>query len=339
MAELRWHPLLGQWVVVASHRQERTYKPPAEFCPLCPTRDPDHPTEIPDEDWDIAVFENRFPSFVEAAPAPQVSGTALSPVAPARGVCEVVVYSPDHDRTLAEQSVEHIRKLVEVWAHRYEELGQRPFVRYVMIFENRGEAVGVTLHHPHGQIYAFPFIPPIPERELHHSREHYEKTGRCLLCDVLVEELRGAGDAGPGGGSPHGRIVVENDDFVVFVPFFARFPYETMVLPRRHVPSILELTNAQRWQLASALKAILVRYDALFGFKLPYMMVMHQAPTDRPVGGYPECHLHIEFLPIQRAPTKLKYLAGSESGAGTFITDATPEEMARRLREAAVVTG
>lgn len=327
MPELRWHPLLGQWVVVAAHRQERTYKPPAEFCPLCPTRDPEHPTELPDDDWDIAVFENRFPAFVEDAPPPEVAGTPVSLVAPAQGICEVVVYSPDHDRTLAEQSVEHIRKLVEVWAHRYAELGQRPFVKYVMVFENRGEAVGVTLHHPHGQIYAFPFIPPIPERELHHSREHYERTGRCLLCDVLVEELRAAGGE-PAGG----RIVVENEDWVVFVPFFARFPYETMVLPRRHVPSILELTNAQRWQLASALKAILSRYDALFGFKLPYMMVMHQAPTDRPFGGYPECHFHIEFLPIQRTATKLKYLAGSESGAGTFITDASPEEMARQLR-------
>ncbi|NLG68741.1 MAG: galactose-1-phosphate uridylyltransferase, partial [Firmicutes bacterium] len=332
MAELRWHPLLGQWVVVAAHRQERTYKPPAEFCPLCPTRDPDHPTEIPDEDWDIAVFENRFPSFVEAAPPPQVSGTALSPVAPARGVCEVVVYSPDHDRTLAEQSVEHIRKLVEVWAHRYEELGRRPFVRYVMIFENRGEAVGVTLHHPHGQIYAFPFIPPIPERELQHAREHYEKPGRCLLCAVLAAERAAA--SAPGGDRRPGRIVVENHDFVVFVPFFARFPYEAMLLPRRHVGSLLELGDAERWQLAEALKGILARYDALFGLRMPYMMVMHQAPTDRPVGGYPECHFHIEFLPIQRAPSKLKYLAGSESGAGTFITDATPEEMARPLRRA-----
>ncbi len=334
MGELRWHPLLGQWVVVASHRQERTYKPPAEFCPLCPTRDPAHPTEIPDEDWDIAVFENRFPSLVEAAPPPQVAGTALSPVAPAQGICEVVVYSPDHDRTLAEQSVEHIRKLVEVWAHRYEELGRRPFVRYVMIFENRGEAVGVTLHHPHGQIYAFPFVPPIPQQELAHAREHHERTGRCLLCDVLAEERAAAGASAPGRDRRSGRIVVENDDFVVFVPFFARFPYETMLLPRRHVGSLLELGDAERWHLSEALKGILARYDALFGLRMPYMMVMHQAPTDRPVGGYPECHFHIEFLPIQRAPSKLKYLAGSESGAGTFITDATPEEMARQLRRA-----
>ncbi|MEW6049436.1 MAG: DUF4931 domain-containing protein, partial [Bacillota bacterium] len=294
----------------------------------------------------------------EAAPPPEVTGTPVSPVAPAQGICEVVVYSPDHHRTLAEQPVEHIRKLIEVWAHRYEELARRPFVKYVMIFENRGEAVGVTLHHPHGQIYAFPFVPPIPERELHHARQHHEKTGRCLLCDVLVEELRAAGgtapferaDAGVPGAGPapgagvaaggpaisgevRGRIVVENEGFAVFVPFFARFPFETMVLPRRHVPTILELTNDQRWHLAFALKEILTRYDALFGLRLPYMMVMHQAPTDRPFGGYPECHFHIEFLPIQRTATRLKYLAGSESGAGTFITDASPEEMAQHLRQ------
>ncbi|MBE3598320.1 MAG: galactose-1-phosphate uridylyltransferase [Limnochordaceae bacterium] len=350
MAELRWHPLLQQWVVVAGHRQERTYKPPASVCPLCPTRDPAHPTEIPDADFDIAVFENRFPSFVESPPPPEVVGTSLSPVAPAQGVAEVVVYSPDHDRTLAEQPVEHIRKLVEVWAHRYEELGRRAFVKYVMIFENRGEAVGVTLHHPHGQIYAFPFIPPIPEREIASSRAHLEKTGRCLLCDVLSHEERPAavpggsssgpsaakrpGNAGIAGANSATRVVVSSGSFVAFVPFFARFPFEAWVVPRRHVPSILQLGNAQRWDLASVLKQLLMRYDALFGVRLPYMMVMHQAPTDRPPEEYPECHFHVEFLPIQRTADKLKYLAGSESGAGTFITDMSPEEMAHHLRQA-----
>ncbi len=321
--ELRWHPLLGQWVVVAAHRQERTYKPPAEYCPLCPTRDPNQPTEIPDEPFDVAVFENRFPALVRTPPVPGAPAGRLWPVRPARGVCEVVVYSPDHERSLGEQPLEQIRALVEVWAERYRELGAHPFVRYVMIFENRGDAVGVTLHHPHGQIYAFPFVPPIPRRELVRSRRHLQRTGRCLLCDVLAHELTG----------PEDRTVVRGEGFVAFVPFFARFPFETMVAPLQHVASLEELTSDGRWQLASVLKPLLVAYDALFGFKLPYMMVMHQAPTDRPAGGYPECHFHLEFLPLQRSASRLKYLAGSESGAGTFITDMTPEEMAERLRK------
>lgn len=333
MAELRWHPLLGQWVIVAGHRQERTYKPPEAFCPLCPTRDPVHPTEIPGEPFDIAVFENRFPSLVASPPPPSVPGTTLAPVQPAGGICEVVVYSPDHDRTLAEQPVEHIRKLVEVWAHRYEELGSEPFVKYVMIFENRGDAVGVTLHHPHGQIYAYPFVPPIPERELERGRQHLERTGRCLVCDVLAEET-GPGGPGATARASGPRVVVENESMVGFVPFFARFPFEAWLMPRRHVPAIVQLSDGQRWDLALALKEMVLHYDALFGTKLPYMMIMHQAPTDRLPEQYPEAHMHIEFLPIQRTANKLKYLAGSESGAGTWITDMSPEEMAQHLREA-----
>jgi len=166
MSELRWNPLMGEWVATATHRQERTFLPPADFCPLCPTKPGGFPTEVPAENYDIVVFENRFPSLKADPPAPAVEGTELYPVRPGQGVCEVVVYTPHHTSTLAQESVEQIYQLVQVWTDRYRELGALPFVDYVLIFGNKGEAIGVTLHHPHGQIYAYPFIPPRAERQL-----------------------------------------------------------------------------------------------------------------------------------------------------------------------------
>ena len=215
-----------------------------------------------------------------------------------------------------------IRNLVEVWADRYEELGALPFVEYVFVFENKGEAIGVTLHHPHGQIYAYPFVPPRPKRELEAAREHREKTGDCLHCDILAGEL-----------DDDRRVVAEGEHFVAFVPFYAHFPYEAHVYARRCAPSLADLDAAERRDLAGVLKRLLIGYDTLFGFSLPYMMVMHQAPTD---GGDHRgvAHFHIEFYPPNRTADKLKYLAGSETGAGAYVVDVLPEATAGTLREA-----
>ncbi len=323
MSELRWHPFLETWVVSATHRQERPHLPPPEFCPLCPTLPGAHPTEVPAADYEIVVFQNKFPSFRPDAPPPSVAGSELYPVAPAQGVCEVVLYCADHYGTLANESVGHLRNLVEVWADRFDELGARPDVEYVLTFENRGDAVGVTLHHPHGQIYAFPYIPPIPAQELAASRAHFEREGRCLGCDVMDEER-----------TDGRRVIYEDGHFIAFVPFFARFPYEVHVFPLAHRTSITELTDAERISLARTLKAVLTKYDKLWGFPLPYMMVHHQRPTDG--GDHDHYHFHIEFYPLHRTATKLKYLAGTESGAGTFIVDAAAETFAERLRAIAV---
>ncbi len=320
MSELRWHPFFEEWVVTATHRQERTYKPPKEYCPLCPTAPGAFPTEVPAAEYEIVVFENRFPSFRSPAPEPGVEGDGLYRVAPAEGVCEVVLYTPDHEATLADLSEEHLEHLVEVWTDRYVELGSREEVEYVLIFENRGEAVGVTLHHPHGQIYAFPFVPPIPKRELDASRRHLEKTGRCLHCEVARRE-----EEGP-------RLLEASEHFVTYVPFFARYPYEVHIAARAHRGSLAEMSAEERAELARAIKAQAVRYDNLFGFALPYMMVMHQAPTGRQK--HPEAHFHVEFYPLNRTADKLKYLAGCESGAGTFIADMAAEDQAERLRRA-----
>jgi UDPglucose--hexose-1-phosphate uridylyltransferase len=321
--QLRWDPTLREWVVYATHRQDRTFLPPAEYCPLDPTKPGGFPTEVPRESYDIVVFENRFPSLLSDAPEPEEAGSPLTPTAPGRGICEVVLYSDDHHGTLAGMSEKRIRNLVEVWADRYGELGSVDFVEYVFIFENKGEAIGVTLHHPHGQIYAYPFIPPRPKKELEAATEYRsENEHRCLHCDLLSQEHEDGR-----------RLVTKGDHFTAFVPFYAHFPYEAHVYARRCAPSIADLSAEERRDLARVLKRLLVGYDRLFGFSLPYMMVMHQAPTD---GGDYEgvAHFHIEFYPPNRTADKLKYLAGSETGAGAYVMDALPERTAGRLREA-----
>jgi UDPglucose--hexose-1-phosphate uridylyltransferase len=319
--QLRWDPTLREWVAYATHRQDRTFLPPAEYCPLCPTKPGGFPTEVPREHYDVVVFENKFPSFVPDAPEPAEEGSVLTPTAPGRGICEVVLYSDDHDATLAGLSERRISNLIEVWADRYEELGASEEVDYVFIFENKGEAIGVTLHHPHGQIYGYPFIPPRPAKELEAAREYRaQNEGRCLHCDLLSQEHEDTR-----------RLLIKGEHFTAFIPFYAHFPYEVHICSRRCAPSIADLEGAERRDLAAVLKRLLVGYDSLFGFSLPYMMVMHQAPTDG--GAYDNiAHFHIEFYPPNRTEDKLKYLAGSETGAGAFIMDVLPEMTAETLR-------
>lgn len=319
MSELRWNPTTREWVITATQRQERTFLPPRDFCPLCPTKPGGFESEILAPDFDIAVFENKFPSLRREPPEPAVETEGMFEVRPSRGVCEVVVYTPQHDTTLADQSVERIRRLIAVWTDRYIELGSHPFVDYVFIFENKGEVIGVTLHHPHGQIYAFPFVPPIPSRELAAARDYWMENGRCVHCDVLAQE-RADGR----------RIVWEDAEFVALIPFYARWPYEVHILPKRHLGALPDLSADEASSLTRALKTVLVGYDRLFDFSMPYMMVLHQTPTDGK--DYPYAHFHIEFYPPHRTAQKLKYLAGSESGAGTFVNDSLPEEKAEELR-------
>jgi UDPglucose--hexose-1-phosphate uridylyltransferase len=299
VSELRWHPLLEEWVTVAPWRQERTYHPPADHCPLCPTRPGLPATEIPEPDYHIAVFENRFPSY---------SGD--------QGRCEVVCYTSDHDSSLGEQSVAHIGDLIEVWKDRTRELARQANVRYVFIFENRGEAIGVTLSHPHGQIYAYPFVPPVIRRELAAEARHMRKTGRCLYCDIVT------GETGE-------RVVLRDDRWIAFVPAFARWPYEVHLAPLLHRSGLADLDAQDDASLARTLKGLLQKYDRLFARPLPYVMAMHQRPPGR---GGRHHHLHVEFYPPNRSSDKLKFLAGSEIGAGAFIVDARAEDTAAELR-------
>ncbi len=318
--ELRWNALLGEWVIVATHRQERTFLPPDEYCPLCPTTDPAAPTEIPAADFEVAVFDNRFPSLSPGAAEPEQP--AFYRAAAAAGAAEVLVYSPDHVAGPADLPEVWTRRLVDVWADRYSEIGARPDAAYVFIFENRGREIGVTLTHPHGQIYAFPYVPPRVEAERRAFEAHAAANGgRCLLCDVVAAEL--------GVGS---RVVVEGRHFVAFVPYAARWPYETHVVAREHRRSLLDLNEDERDDLARVYRTVLQKYDNLWGTPMPYVMSMHQAATDG--SEHAADHLHVEFTPPYRAPGKLKYLAGCETGAGTFINDTAPEEKATELRAA-----
>lgn len=322
MSERRYDPTADEWVTFATHRQARTYKPAAATCPLCPTAPGATPTEVPRPAFEVVVFDNRYPSLSPTPPEPDVGGSELYPVEPASGRCEVVVYSDDHAATMADLPVERVRMVVDVWADRYRELGAGAGVGYVMPFENKGDVIGVTLSHPHGQVYAYPDVPPRPARELCAARGYYARTGRCVECDVVEAEL-----AGP-------RTVVTGRSTVAFVPFWARFPYEVHVVPMAHRPSLLQLGDAERDDLAEVLHRLTRGYDRLFGFSLPYVMALHSRPTDDAEDWDPVSHLHVEFAPPHRAPDKLKYLAGSELAGGAFMTDVAPERAAEQLREA-----
>jgi UDPglucose--hexose-1-phosphate uridylyltransferase len=269
---------------------------------------------VPLDTFEVVVFENRFPAF-----GPDRSSGR--PVRPATTGCEVVVYTPEHDLTLARLPLERVRLLIDVWADRYRELGSRTEVNYVYIFENKGEEVGVTLHHPHGQIYAMPFVPPFAQAELDASRMHLAEHGQCLHCSELAVEA-----AGP-------RLVFDDGSMAAFVPRSARWPYEVHVYPRRHVAAIADLTPAERADLAAALLAVTGTFDRHFGFSTPYVMAAHQAPTDGKQ--WPQAHLHFELYPPHRRADRLKYMAGVELGAGTFVNDTRPEDTAAQLRRAA----
>ncbi len=301
MSELRWHPLQCEWVTGAPWRQDRTYHPPAEFCPLCPTRPGGLETEVPFPDYHIAVFENRFPSYTRQ-----------------EGRCEVVCYTAEHESSLGRQPVEHIRDLIEVWAHRTLELAQLPNVRYVYVFENRGEEIGVTLPHPHGQIYAYPFLPPILARECTAFAEHHRRTRHCLYCDLLAQE----GEE---------RLVARQNAWRAFVPAFNRWPYEVHIAPHDHLASLSDLDLRQQTDLGRVLKEVVQRYDRLFHKPMPYVMAVHQRPPGR---GNRHFHLHFEFYPALRSADKLKYSAGSELGAGAWILDQRAEDSAAELRSA-----
>jgi UDPglucose--hexose-1-phosphate uridylyltransferase len=315
-SHLRWHPLRGEWVIYATHRQGRTFLPRAEQNPLAATSDPAHPTELPAGPWDIAVFDNLFPALSPSAhdPPPAIVETQAG-----RGACEVVVFTQDAGSSLARLPLPHIALLFEVWADRYRELGARKDVQYVFAFENRGVEVGVTLHHPHGQIYAYPFVPPVAAQELAMQRTHFERTGRGLLEALVAAEI-----------ADGRRMLYRGEHAAAFVPVCARYAYEAWIAPLQATASVADLDAAQRLDCARALKTVLLKLDGLWSVPLPYVLVFHQAPTDGLP--HPEAHVHIQIYPPYRMRGRLKYLAGSELGAGVFTADTAPEEKAAELQ-------
>jgi UDPglucose--hexose-1-phosphate uridylyltransferase len=311
MTELRWNPTVREWVSTASHRQDRPQMP-EDWCPFCPGsgRVPDH--------YDCYIYPNDFPAFSIPPPEPAIQGDDFYRVARSRGKCDVVLYSPDHNTSLPQLPLDHLVKLVQLWRKRFSELKAMPGIRYVLIFENKGAVIGVTMPHPHGQIYTFPFIPPRLKRELEAARAHQRANRRCLFCDILRKDRRDGR-----------RIVAENETFTAFIPFYARWPYEVHIFSRRHLGTLDQFRASEERGLAEILKWVTLKYDNLYQFSFPYMMLMHQAPAR---GRFPEFHFHIEFYPPHRSKEKLKYLASVETGAGTFLNDSLAEEKAAELR-------
>lgn len=319
MNEIRVDPVTGEWALFSDHRNDRPDMPPPRFCPFCPPGTGDHPSEVPRADYDVVVFDNQFPSLVTAPGSPSVSENELYTVLPRRGAAEVMLYSAEHTATLRHLPIERVCHVLDVWCDRYLVLGARPEVEYVLIFENRRAAGGATIEHPHAQIYGYPAIPPRARQELDAGRAHLDRTGRCLFCDILARELV--------DGS---RVVRQGSSFVAVVPFAARWPFEVHILARHHVTDLVGLTDDERAELARQLVDVLDAYDVLFAAPLPYVLVVHQSPTD---GGEWRAvsHLHLELMPLQRTSDRLKVMAGSELGAGVFVSEMSPEEAARRL--------
>ena len=312
MSELRWHPLLREWVVVATARQGRPQMP-KDWCPFDPGSG-----LVPDQ-YDVHLYPNDFPAFqLDSAPFDPQPG--LLKTTGARGACDVVIYHPDHNMPPSQMPVEHWELVIDLWSRRFSELAAIPEIQYVSIFENTGAAIGVTMPHPHGQIYAFPFIPPLAQREL----DAASVSSDCLYCKILAEEL-----------AQGLRVIAENGSFVAFVPFFARFPAEVQIYSREHFGTLHSLTPAKARDLASILSVVRRKYDNLFGTPMPLIMMLKQSPA---TGEHPYFHFHVEFYPIQRAANKLKYLAGVETGLGTFLNDTEAEERAAALRAAVPVS-
>lgn len=322
---MRLDALTGDWVSIAGHRQNRTFLPPANECPLCPTGRGTVPSEIPADDYDVVVFENRFPSFGPESTSDGSSADPLFAQAPARGRCEVVCFTSDHDASFSSLSPARARTVVDAWVDRTRELSALDVVEDVFVFENRGQEIGVTLHHPHGQIYAYPFLPARTAQILRQATEHHDRTGRLLGADLLAAEQ----NAGL-------RVVIRGTHWTAYVPYAARWPVEVHLAPNRDVPDLVALDSAERDELAEVYLDLLRRLDRYYEtpggspIALPYIAGWHQAPVRQ---GRDVSRLHLQVMSVLRAPGRLKYLAGSESGVGAWVNDVAPERVAARLRE------
>ena len=327
--EQRWHPLRAEWVIIAAHRQNRPWLgetlPPASAkpdyasdCYFCPGNV--RVSGVRNENYSgIFVFDNDHPCVGPAAPSELEIPEGIYRNRPATGFARVVCYSPRHNLSLAELPVTEIESLIRTWRAQYAELGAHPDISHVLIFENKGEAVGVSNPHPHCQIYATNFVFKTIETEAHASQRHLAETGRVLFQDVIRAEKEDGR-----------RIICENESAIAFIPYFARYAYEVFVAPKTTHASLATLSSDELRDFAALLKQVLVKFDNLWQMPFPYVMPLHQAPTDG--GDYSSFHFHIEFHPPLRRPNLLKYLAGPEIGGGNFLSDTAPEEKAAELR-------
>ena len=304
---MRWNPSREEWVTYSASRKNRTSFPPKKYCPLCPGGNLNYPTEIPFSDFEVAVFPNRWSSF--NAMGANVSVEKIF-TRPSNGECEVVVYSSEHLSTVSEMALERIELLTKVWIDRYNELRKNPDIKYVLPFENRGEECGVTLHHPHGQIYAYPFIPPVIEKEIKAFKKENFLT-------KIMNELEAK------------YYVYQNENFIAAVPPFARYAYEVWIVPKKQIEGPWKFNDSQILDFSKCIQKVVKGYDAFLNKRCPYIMGLHASPefNDK------SFHFHVEFYPPLRHFDKPKILAGSESMAGVFIMDVLPEDSAKVLRK------
>lgn len=324
-ASMRQDVLTGEWVSIASNRQNRVFMPPPDQDPLAPAS-AENPSEIP-SNYDVAVFENRSPSFGPAlehenAPAglDDLTEIGIGRLRTSVGRCEVVCFSPDHEGSFGSQTVSRARTVIETWAHRTAALSAMPGIQQVFPFENRGAEIGVTLPHPHGQIYAYPFVTPRTSTLL----RSIDAVGPDLFARVLESEQASE------------RVVLQGEHFTAFVPFAARWPIEVHVLPHRHVPDFAGLTEAEKDELAPFYRRLLRGIDALYATPTPYIAAWHQAPVHV---GRDSVRLMLQVTSPRRGAERLKYLAGSEAAMGAFIGDVAPEAQAAFIREGIEKTG
>ncbi len=315
MSELRWNPLTRDWVIIAPKRQGRP-EMPKDWCPFCPGTG-----KVPDR-YDVLSYDNDFPSLSKDANQDTVSDGEIYRRKNAYGKCEVVLYSSEHNKSLWQLSLNHVEKLVNVWVERFDSLKEDKMIKYIYIFENRGEMIGATIPHPHGQIYAYPYIPKRIEIELQSCREHQQKNNSCLICDMLKVET-----------ASRRRVITENRDFSAFVPSFSECPYEVYIVSKNHRRNIVEFSKDERLNFARILKGVTGAFDALFGFRFPYMMCMHQAPVNSE-DLEEDYHFHVEFYSPIRSEFSQKYNAAGETGAWAHVNPTEPEEKAEELRRA-----
>tara|TARA_B100002051_G_scaffold273166_1_gene311422 strand:- start:506 stop:1555 length:1050 start_codon:yes stop_codon:yes gene_type:complete len=304
---MRWNPSREEWVTYSAGRKDRTSFPPDEYCPLCPGANLNFPTEIPFTNFEIAVFPNRWASFNSLGESPSISKVITKP---SKGECEVIVYSSEHTSTISEMSLERIELLIGVWIDRYVNLLDNPNVKYVLPFENRGKECGVTLHHPHGQIYAYPFIPPVIKKEI----KAFKKENFLLKIMNELEEK---------------YFVYKNENFIVAVPPFARYAYELWIIPKKQIEGPWKFNSNEIKDFAKCIKKVVNGYDNFLKKKCPYLMGLHASPSLEDN----KFHFHVEFYPPLRHENKPKVLAGSESLAGVFIMDVLPEDSSKVLRK------
>lgn len=318
MAELRWNPLLQTWTMVASNRQDRPQLP-KNWCPFCPGSG-----KVPDS-YDVHIYDNDFPALTNTPEGLHLPQSGLYKNALNYGKCEVVLYSPNHHSTLPSLPVDHIYKLLCLLSDRYQVLSEDPKVKYIFQFENRGEEVGVTMPHPHGQIYAYPFLPQKIQVELDSCRQHYQEQGRCLICDMNQEETQA-----------QQRVIAENQSFMAYIPYFTDYPYGVFIVSKNHKGNITEFDEQEKLDLASMLKNITGAFDQLFDKLFPYMMCFHQTPvnSDEYKDANQYYHFHIEFYTPLREANKIKYYASSEMGAWAACNPIDVEDSAEMLRQA-----